>query len=63
MKYILKEYSRFVCGFTSFGLDLGAVVYVKQWDHNTRKVLIDFGGNCMDWFDTSILDKFTEVKE
>lgn len=62
MKYKLKEYSRFVCGVTSFGLDAGAEVTMKQFDANTRKVLIDFGDNYIEWFDTSILDKFMKVE-
>lgn len=61
MKYRLKEDGRFVCGTTSFGLSAGAVVQVNQIDASAHKVLIDFGGGMVDWFDESVLAKRFEA--
>ena len=61
MKYRLKQDGRFVCGTTAFGLSAGSVVEVRQTDTSTRKVLIDFGGRMVDWFDQTILSKFEAV--
>ena len=61
MQHKLKEDGRFVCGITSFGLPAGAVVQVTQTDPSTNKVLIDFGGRLVDWFDESVLAKRFEA--
>ena len=61
MQYKLKEDGRFVCGITSFLLPAGAVVQVTQTDPSTNKVLIDFGGRLVDWFDESVLAKRFEA--
>lgn len=61
MQYRLKEDGRFVCGTTSFLLPAGAVVRVTQTDPGTNKVLIDFGGRLVDWFDESVLSKRFEA--
>ena len=61
-KYTLNEGSRFSVGVTSFGLNAGATVHIKQVDTFRRKVLVDFGDRLTDWFDDSILDKFSKIE-
>ena len=59
--YALKENGRFRCGTTSFEIEAGHIVRVKQVDSSVRKVLIDFGGNTVDWYSDTILAKFNRV--
>ena len=59
--YKLVEDSRFRVGSTSFGMSSGGMVKVTQVDREYNKVLVDFGGGCVDWFHEAIFSKFEKV--
>lgn len=59
--YALKKNGRFRCGITSFEIEAGHIIRVKQVDSSVRKVLIDFGDDLVNWYSDTILAKFNRV--
>ena len=55
-QYTVKNKSRYRTGITSFEVGSGVSVKITQVDNEHRKVLVDFGDGCIDWFHNSIVD-------
>ncbi len=62
-KYLIKKATKVRCGITAFTAPEGQIIEVKQTDNVFSKVLIDFGGGCIDWFSDSWLARNAERQQ
>lgn len=60
-KYELQNDQRFIVGVTSFEMLQGDCIEVTQVDPLSKEVLVDFGGNLIDWKHRRILEKLKKI--